>query len=433
MRVLVVSHAHPKRVAGGAQLVAYQLHRELLKCDGVESHLLAHAVPGKVRLATFSSQERDGREILFHGGTLDPMLFSQENTWFVSHDFRELLDRLSPDVVHFQHYAAVGVDLIREVRNWSPRVPMVLTLHEFLAICHAGGRMVKNKKTFELCYRAEPRACAECFPAISPEDFFLRELFLKSHFELIDRFIAPSAFLKSRYVEWGLPAEKFDVVENGQSIPRELARKRESHPSTHFAFFGKVFRTKGVLLLLEAIELLPPEIRERCQFSIYGSGIEEEPYHVQSEFTARLARLGKTVRTCGSYSPEETGSLLARVDWLVAPSVWWENSPMVIQEAFAARVPVICANIGGMAEKVADGVSGLHFRVNDPRDLARVIELAACSPGLRNELSEGVPRPPTLRETALWHVALYERLAAERGRAADAARRQASSPQPSMV
>ena len=414
MRVLIVSHAHPKRVAGGAQLVAHQLHLEFSRCAGVESHLLAHAVPGRTHLATFSSQERNGSEILFHGGRLDPMLFSQENTWFVTHDFRELLERLAPEVVHFQHYAGVGVDLMREVRNWSTRVPMILTLHDFLAICHAGGQMLKVGRPHQLCRSADPRSCSECFPDISPEDFFLRELFLKGHFELIDQFVAPSAFLRARYVDWGLPPQKIEVLENGQRDPVKDGLRRDKRQSTHFAFFGKVFRMKGVFTLLEAIELLPTEIRERCEFSIHGSGLEEEPYQVQAELASRLSRLGKLVRAYGAYEPEEVGSLISNVDWVIVPSIWWENSPMVIQEAFAHGVPVICSNIGGMAEKVSNGVDGLHFRVNDPRDLARVLEIAVTSAGLRQKLAEGIRRPPSVQETAKWHLAMYERLIAHR-------------------
>jgi len=414
VRVLIVSHAHPKRVAGGAQLVAHQLHTELSRCDDVESHLLAHAAPGKLRLATFSSLERDGRQILFHGGVLDPLLFSQENTWFVCHDFRELLDRITPDVVHFQHYAAVGVDLMREVRNWSAKVPMVLTLHDFLAICHANGQMVKSGRLHELCYRADPRACSDCFPDITPENFFLRELFLKSHFELIDQFVAPSAFLKRRYVDWGLASQKIEVLENGQpNLPVGLP-KRQERGTTHFAFFGKVFRVKGIFILLEAIDLLAPELKQRCEFSIHGAGIEEEPYHVQAEFASRVSKLGKTLRVYGAYVPEEVSRLMSRVDWLVVPSIWWENSPIVIQEAFANQIPVICSNAGGMAEKVTDGVDGLHFRMNDPRDLARVIEMAVTTPGLRQKLCDGIRRPPSLRETAKWHLSMYERLIAHR-------------------
>jgi glycosyltransferase involved in cell wall biosynthesis len=412
MRLLILSHAHPALATGGAQLMAYQLHTELVKACGVDSHFLAWAPPGKTRLATFSSQSRDGREILFHGGVLHPMLFSQEGNWLVTHDFRELLDRIQPDVVHFQHFAGVGVDMMREVRNWSKRVPMILTLHEYLAICHNGGKMVKTADS-ELCYRSDPRACSGCFPTILPEDFFLRKLFLKSHFDLMDQFVAPSHFLKARYVDWGLDDSKIEVMENGQPAPMSSQRRR-SDGSVHFAFVGKVFRIKGIFVLLDAIELLSPEVRQRCEFSIYGNGIEEEPYGVRSSYEARLNALRDTVRAYGRYRAEEVGRILSDVDWTIFPSTWWENSPLVIQESFACGVPVICSDIGGMAEKVRDGIDGLHFRMNDPRDLARAITTAVMTKGLRDKLCGGITAPPTVSDTAKWHLGLYERLLAQR-------------------
>jgi glycosyltransferase involved in cell wall biosynthesis len=84
---------------------------------------------------------------------------------------------------------------------------------------------------------------------------------------------------------------------------------------------------------------------------------------------------------------------------VITPSIWWENSPLVIQEAFAARRPVICSNIGGMAEKVEHGVSGLHFRVGSASDLAARLEEAATHPGLWGALCNGLPEPPTIQET----------------------------------
>ena len=64
-------------------------------------------------------------------------------------------------------------------------------------------------------------------------------------------------------------------------------------------------------------------------------------------------------------------------DYVLVPSTWWENSPVVIQEAYAAGRPVICSGIGGMAEKVPNRRFGLHFRLNDAADLARVMGEAA--------------------------------------------------------
>jgi glycosyltransferase involved in cell wall biosynthesis len=91
---------------------------------------------------------------------------------------------------------------------------------------------------------------------------------------------------------------------------------------------------------------------------------------------------------------------MAGVDWVVVPSIWWENSPLVIQEAFCHRRPVICSNIGGMAEKVDDRVNGLHFAVGDPAALAATLELAATRSGLLDELRAGIKAPPTVAETA---------------------------------
>ena len=84
---------------------------------------------------------------------------------------------------------------------------------------------------------------------------------------------------------------------------------------------------------------------------------------------------------------------MARPDWVVVPSIWWENSPLVIQEAFLHGRPVICSDIGGMAEKVRDGVDGLHFRAGDPVSLARTIERATTNPRLWRSLRDGIRDP----------------------------------------
>ena len=86
-------------------------------------------------------------------------------------------------------------------------------------------------------------------------------------------------------------------------------------------------------------------------------------------------------------------------DWVVVPSIWWENSPLVIQEAFARGRPVICSDVGGMAEKVADGVDGLHFERGNPASLADTIERAITTPGLWDRLRAGITPPPPMGTT----------------------------------
>jgi glycosyltransferase involved in cell wall biosynthesis len=81
---------------------------------------------------------------------------------------------------------------------------------------------------------------------------------------------------------------------------------------------------------------------------------------------------------------------MSNVDWVIVPSLWWENSPLVIQEAFHFGRPVLCSDIGGMAEKVTDGVNGLHFRVGDAVSLAETMRRAVETPSLWQRLHDGI-------------------------------------------
>ena len=105
------------------------------------------------------------------------------------------------------------------------------------------------------------------------------------------------------------------------------------------------------------------------------------------------------------------------IDWVVVPSIWWETGPIVVMEAFQYGRPVICSDIGGMSEKVTDGVNGLHFRRRDPEQLADVMQRAAETPGLWDELRAGIPAdPPRWMDDHVTILSdLYRRLLAERG------------------
>ena len=103
---------------------------------------------------------------------------------------------------------------------------------------------------------------------------------------------------------------------------------------------------------------------------------------------------------------------MAEVDWVVMPSIWWENAPLVILEAFRHGRPVICGNIGGMAEMVRDGVDGLHAPVGDPAGLAAVMRRAVERPELWDRLASGIQPPKTIAQVAEDHLSLYQELLA---------------------
>jgi glycosyltransferase involved in cell wall biosynthesis len=405
-RVLIVSHGHPDFSVGGGEIAAHA-HWVELRRRGIESMLVARtSLSPRHAGAAFSIRSRDPMEVLFSAPPVDHFRHSQPDRRVIYEQFRSLLERFRPNVVHFHHYVHLGLEMIREVRKFTPDCLIVMTLHEFLAMCHAQGQMLKTHGM--LCNKASPLDCNACFPNIAPQDFFLRELFVKSFLNLVDRFVCPSAFLRDRYVEWGLPEEKMIVLENGQRTRAASCVAEPADPSlrTKFVSLGQLSRLKGSFVLLEAARLLPRPVRKRVMIEIHGS-MQHEVDDFRARYQSALSGLEDVVRYCGPYRPGDVHDIIERSGWVIQPSIWWENSPLVIQEAFAVGRPVICSNIGGMAEKVAPGVSGLHFRAGSASDLAARIEEAATSPGLWERLCAGVPQPPSIGATVEALLTLY--------------------------
>jgi glycosyltransferase involved in cell wall biosynthesis len=408
MRVLIVAHGHPDLSIGGGEAAAYQQVRELRR-RGVEVLFLAHTSAPRTRDGTpFSVHPTQPNDVLFHAADFDPFFLSQKTKIVFHQDYAELLRRFKPDIVHFHHFYWLGIEIIRETRKYSDSLPLIFTLHEYLAICHHHGQMIKTDR--RLCTRSSTLECHQCFPKHMPQEFFLREQFIKSFFTLVDKFIAPSRFLADRYVDWGIERERIAVIENGQPSTADIAATPEDAErlSRRFAFFGQVSELKGVLVLLDAAKRLPQNLREGIRISIYGT-LHNEDAGFREQVAAATLEAGAHVRFNGPYRREDLPALMRNVGWVIVPSIWWENSPLVIQEAFAHRRPVICSDIGGMAEKVRDGVDGLYFRTADAIDLAdRIAEAADAN--LWQRLQQQIRPPPTIETTVDEGLALYREL-----------------------
>ena len=93
----------------------------------------------------------------------------------------------------------------------------------------------------------------------------------------------------------------------------------------------------------------------------------------------------------GPYSEADAAAVFASMDALVVPSTWYENTPFVVLEAFAAGVPVLASDLGGLREVVRDGQNGLLFRAGDASALRAVIERLASEPGLYARLQPAAP------------------------------------------
>jgi glycosyltransferase involved in cell wall biosynthesis len=153
---------------------------------------------------------------------------------------------------------------------------------------------------------------------------------------------------------------------------------------------------------------------------VRGANLDLQTDDFQRRVAALLEETAATCRFGGPYAPTDVGPLMAATDWVVAPSIWWENSPLVIQEAMQHGRPVICSDIGGMAEKIEDGVNGLLFRRGDPDSLARVLHRAATEQGLWEALHANVRPPLRMQDHLATLSALYDEAAARHGASASA-------------
>jgi glycosyltransferase involved in cell wall biosynthesis len=405
-RIIIVVHGHPSISKGGTEVAAYNFFKEF-KRQGAACLFVARSDEPSHGCSAFSVVG-DG-ELLFHTRMSDFFLFRSAEPSHITHNFRQLLESFKPDVVHFHHYVHLGLEMIPEVRRTSPNAKVFVTLHEFLAICHHNGQMVKTE-THNLCYRASPKDCSYCFKDRSPGDFFLRERYIKAIFEEVTGFIAPSHFLKSRYVAWGLPEDKIQVIENGQPKverlpPRPLA---EGEVRGRFAYFGQISPYKGVDILLEAFCLLPNSICNKVRLDIHGANLEKQEPEFQKKIRQLLEKLGKNVSWHGPYEADEMPLLLADIDWVVIPSIWWENSPLVIQEAYNFGRPVITANIGGMAEKNLGSKAETQFSVRNAVSLSQVVVKLVEKYNSKYADSQFViPNVCLLEETARQHLNQY--------------------------
>lgn len=402
-RILVMAHGHPDFSLGGGELAAYNLFKALRDDPDIEqAWFIARHDSGNGPTGAFTLR-REG-EYLWQQSMGNSFLMKAANSYAVWNDFRRLIRTLKPTVVNLHHYFHLGIELLRIIKEEDPSIRVVLTLHEYMAICHQQGQMVKRGSN-KLCFRSSIEDCHRCFPEFTKEQFWLRRSFIGQHFEYVDQFVSPSHFLKQRYVEWGLPEDKIVVIENGQSPEPKLEPRplMEGETRNRIAFFGQINPFKGIDVLMEALLSLKKKERKALVVEVHGANFEfqgdEFKVRVQ-DMADKLIKEG-VLRWVGPYEPFQVAERMRNIDWVLVPSIWWENSPMVIQEAFVNGRPVIASDIGGMKEKVTHGVDGLHFEARNPLSLAATLRRAAGTHHDEwSQMHEAIQTPLSYRQSA---------------------------------
>jgi glycosyltransferase involved in cell wall biosynthesis len=347
--------------------------------------------------------------------------------------FRDFLAEARPDVVHVLHVMHLGADLLEEARTWG--LPTFVHLTDYWFLCprtqmldfegrlcagpsdpwrcvqcaaEVNGNYQHLLEMARLLGRGRPDAVPPPGPGVSAEVASFHRLnevarnrwpWLRERLLAADGLFAPSRYLLDRFEENGIPAGRITHLPYGLEPERTRPAPAERRAGPRrFGFIGNIAPFKGALLALDAFRSLPGLPAE---FHLFGAAFSEgrEGLEVLRQKVAGDER----IRLRGPFDPEELPRVLAEIDVLIAPSLWHENAPFVVLEALAGGVPVIGADVGGIAEVLRPGLDGLLFRRGDVADLAR---------SLRQAVERPLPPPParsfpTTRDNAAFLLGRY--------------------------
>jgi glycosyltransferase involved in cell wall biosynthesis len=176
-------------------------------------------------------------------------------------------------------------------------------------------------------------------------------------------------------------------------------------------YVGTIVWHKGVHVLVDAIRRLAPG---RVELRIFGDTGTFPDYVSELQRTAA----GQPVRFEGRFDHTSRADVYAQLDVIVVPSIWLENSPLVIHEAFMAGVPVVGSRIGGIPDLVEDGVSGLLVDPGSPDALAQALEMLAADRPRLEAMAARLPAVKSIEEDASGWEEIYLSLASRARRGA---------------
>ncbi len=402
MRILIALHDYLPLHKGGSEIHAHQ--------SAVELARRGHDVTALFTERDLSAPEGTIRRGALAGVKTIEVVHQREyadvrETWEEERSLailERLLAELRPEVVHFHHLALWGSRALPAARAAGARV--VVTLHDYHLLCDAATLL---RPDGELCTEGFTGSCTACLrrhPLLAPRWNGLgpREIWARAARERFERhradlrsahvILSPSRFLAGLFERAGfLRAEECTVLKAGYPGPVFPARRRDPLTKLRVGYVGGIYFSKGVHVLVRAFALLR---RDPVELHVHGH-LDWFP-----DYASRLRDEadGSPVIFHGPFDPHRIDAILSGLDLLVLPSVWYENMPITIHEAHRHGIPVVATDLGGMAEAVRDGVTGLLFPRGDERALAQAIRSLARDAALYDRLAGQRPRVPTLEE-----------------------------------
>ena len=279
-------------------------------------------------------------------------------------DFSKLIDEFRPDVIHVHN----TFPLISPSLYWAAAragIPLVQTLHNFRLMCPQA-MLLREGKVCEDCLGKLPwrGAVRGCYHGSKVQSTVLAGMVtvhraIGTWQNKITRYIALNEFCRGKFIEGGLPAERIFIKPNFVDFEAPEAGDRDG-----FLFVGRLSSEKGVDILVRAVKAI-----QSISLRVAGPGPE-----------SGVLQGVDGIFPLGSLTMDSVRAEMSKAMALILPSIWYENFPRTLVEAFGCGLPVIASRIGALAELVTDGVTGLLFEAGDPNDLAQKLQWAQQHP-----------------------------------------------------
>lgn len=450
MRIILTSHVFLPDYASGTEILTFTTAKELLR----QGHdvLVCTAIPSQADLpeeARFDSYVYKGVPVNRYLHDSRPVR-SQSASPSTEYDdpvfgrwFARLLRQFSPDLVHFFHLGHLSASAIDAGSELG--VPMVMTPTDFWLICPNGQLRLPDSspclgpdKDSVNCIKhavahSQPAPIAMTFKQVpNPVVSFLvdrinrgalrnswfspmvqslskRADFLKERMNRLDRMIVPSRLMQERLVANGLNVRKVCFQTFGIQPMLPVKRLPDTLGRLRIGFIGGLSEHKGAHVLIAAFRRLPMSLP--LVLRIYGRTDLNPRYHQR---LLKLADNDPRIHFLGTFPNDQINPILSELDVLVVPSIWYENTPLVIYSAQAARCPVIATNLGGMSEVIKHDRNGLLFESGNVEELARSIERVAQDRDLLDQLAKNAITPKSDADYVQELLLIYDEVLAER-------------------
>jgi glycosyltransferase involved in cell wall biosynthesis len=327
---------------------------------------------------------------------------------------RAMIAEFGPDVAHVRNiYHHLSPSILWELK--AQKIPVLYHLNDFKLLCPSYN-LVCGGEACEACKGGAfwRSITAKCYPGLGSRLTLMTEAYvhrwLGTYRKCVDLFLAPSQFVRDKFVEHGWDGSKFEVLQHFQQIedtPLQYA-PLAVEKSPQILYFGRLSTEKGVDDLLHAMRQVP-----EMRLVIAGDG----PLSNELRQLAASLRLSN-VEFVGYVGKTERDNLIAQSRFTVLPSHAYETLGKTILESYAEGRAVIASDTGSRRELVREGETGLLYRTGDINALAAAIRILGTSPDLAEKMGrtgrEFVRRKLTPDGHYRKLLTLYEKLAAAR-------------------